>query len=84
MDPEEALKNCEKTIALGYFDEAAHHLQDYREWRTSGGFEPKNGDLIALDLERRLSETISETTSSELEWSLSELNFISEGYEKGD
>jgi hypothetical protein len=83
MDPEQTLKDCEKALALGYFDEAHAHLEDYHEWRKNNGFEPSCGDLTAIDLERRISEKF-ETSSSELDWSDSELAWISEGYEKGD
>ena len=56
MDPNVALQNAEVEILAGEFDLAQRILSDYRKWRKQGGFEPKNGDMWASDMERRISE----------------------------
>lgn len=57
MDPKETLKLAERELERGEFDIAQEFIDEYRAWRQMGGFNPDaEGDLWALDLERRLSE----------------------------
>ncbi len=62
MDPKETLRLAEQAIYDGEYEDATEHLNNYREWRERGGFEPcnvsvngagffLNGDEFAMALE---------------------------------
>ncbi len=47
MDPEKCLQDAFKSILAREWEDAADHLENYRTWRSNGGFEPKKGDKRA-------------------------------------
>lgn len=54
MDPEACLSEAESDIDDGEYVSASQHVQDYRTWRSKGGFEPLNGDQRLAECDRRL------------------------------
>lgn len=66
MDPAETLRIAEALIHSGRkasgwratadFRRAGDQLEEYREWRRRGGFEPKGGDARAERLSERLND----------------------------
>lgn len=45
MDPEKCLAQAEGHLKEASYEDCGDDLQDYREWRGQGGFEPSHGDL---------------------------------------
>jgi hypothetical protein len=60
MDPEACLKAAEEALAEGDHEEVRERLEDYRGWRSRGGFEPENGDMRANALRRAMARVASE------------------------
>lgn len=67
MDPSACLAACDQAISDFMLDGAREHLDDYREWRRRGGFEPsdvagtsKRGDVFADWCERRIADATRE------------------------
>jgi hypothetical protein len=54
MDPEACLARAESALEDNDHEEAADALEDYRQWRSCGGFEPLNGDARANELRRKV------------------------------
>lgn len=58
MDPEETLNKTETLIREGAYQDAKEMLENYFEWRRSGGFEPKDGDARASKIAKCTLEEI--------------------------
>jgi hypothetical protein len=63
MDPNACLTACDQAISDGDIAAAMAHLEDYRQWRCRGGFEPieiagttMRGDVFAAYCERRIHD----------------------------
>lgn len=66
MDPEAALREAKSE--LGHAEcrgSCAEHLSAYFSWRLGGGFEPKNGDMRALEMLEQLGR-VADTLSQAL------------------
>ena len=53
MDPKACLDRAEGALAEGDLEECREALQDYRTWRTKGGFEPSGGDVLYYQIQAR-------------------------------
>lgn len=65
MDPQACLDRAALAISTGDMGEAQEALQDYRNWRERGGFEPEycgtrglSGDVYARELFDKLTEYV--------------------------
>lgn len=56
MDPEACLQRAARAIEDDDLPEAHAALEDYRQWRAGGGFEPEGGDERANELRRSCSK----------------------------
>lgn len=52
MDPEATLCEAERLMDLRHYIESLDYINDYRQWRASGGFEPEDGDLRATAIQK--------------------------------
>lgn len=53
MDPEAALTSAASALMSGETQEARQYLDNYKQWRLRGGFEPSEGDIRARQLRRK-------------------------------
>jgi hypothetical protein len=56
MDPAACLRRAAEALADNDIDEARAALDDYRAWRSRGGFEPADGDDLERQLRARLEQ----------------------------
>ena len=56
MDPQAALDGAERALQAGELANAQQFLNNYREWRSRGGFEPAGGDAQFDALSKRMRE----------------------------
>ena len=47
MDPEATLVYAEELMNVRQYRECLEIVQDYKDWRVRGGWEPEDGDLRA-------------------------------------
>lgn len=59
MDPEACLTRAEEALADGDLEECQAALDDYRDWRSRGGFQPADGDDRAAGIRERLSRRLA-------------------------
>jgi hypothetical protein len=67
MDPEACLQAAETALAEGDHEEAREHLENYRSWRSRGGFMPTNGDARERVLRRMLATDHEQERADEVE-----------------
>lgn len=66
MDPQACLNEVRDLLRVsGDRGEAGQRLADYFRWRLNGGFEPRGGDLLALELVEKLGR-VCDTLSDAL------------------
>jgi hypothetical protein len=65
MDPQACLDRVERLLDAGELDDGRDALDDYREWRLGGGFEPDDGDKRARLLARRWADALFAKRSAE-------------------
>ncbi len=56
MDPLACLNDARVCLEDGDYEECLYHLADYWLWRERGGFEPVQGDRLAVQYAKQAAE----------------------------